>query len=413
MSDDADLQPGMDEQDQRGLTRDQLYELVWSEPVRKVAQRFGLSDRGLAKLCERHAIPVPGRGYWRLKETGHRVRRLPLPELHPNHQQLAAVRLPEPQAILQPRPRPEPPPDPPRVAAQRAFESANPLVVGDLPAQPHPLVRATRTGLRKLKEGSPERRHALDLTVTAATRERALRILEVLCRAFKERGWPVATHQGDRQNSQIEVHGVKVAFSLEERLQRQERPKPKPIDLLLTPSLAFQERYDYVPTGELVLKAWHDVGSKSEWADGKRQRVEEKLNEFMIAVVRIADNEIRWQEERAIRERQRQEEERARWERERRQGEENRRGEDLVQLANRWREAELLRTFIATARAKPGSDPETSPSDSQFHRWLRWAESYADQLDPFSAPGCLPPPYLRRTPWDTQGPGEWPSDISF
>jgi hypothetical protein len=90
------------EPSKRGLTRDQLYELVWSQPVRTVAERFGMSDRGLAKLCERHAIPVPGRGYWRLKETGHRVRRLPLPKLHPNHQKLAAVRLPEPQAIVHP-----------------------------------------------------------------------------------------------------------------------------------------------------------------------------------------------------------------------------------------------------------------------------------------------------------------------
>jgi hypothetical protein len=52
------------------FTRQQLYELVWTEPVEKLAGKFGLSDRGLAKLCERHAIPTPPRGYWARKQAG-------------------------------------------------------------------------------------------------------------------------------------------------------------------------------------------------------------------------------------------------------------------------------------------------------------------------------------------------------
>jgi hypothetical protein len=41
------------------LTREALYELVWAEPMRTVAQGFGLSDVGLAKKCRRMNIPVP------------------------------------------------------------------------------------------------------------------------------------------------------------------------------------------------------------------------------------------------------------------------------------------------------------------------------------------------------------------
>lgn len=46
------------------LTRTELYELVWSEPMTKLAKRFGISDVGLAKACRRAGIPVPERGYW-------------------------------------------------------------------------------------------------------------------------------------------------------------------------------------------------------------------------------------------------------------------------------------------------------------------------------------------------------------
>src|SRR5690349_23129300 len=61
------------------LTRDKLYEQVWSEPIIHVARRLGLSGRGLGKLCARYEIPVPPRGWWAKKQHGHSVRRIPLP----------------------------------------------------------------------------------------------------------------------------------------------------------------------------------------------------------------------------------------------------------------------------------------------------------------------------------------------
>jgi hypothetical protein len=63
----------------RVLTRQLLYERVWSEPTRKVAAGLGISDVGLAKVCRKFHIPRPWRGYWREKETGHRPRQPKLP----------------------------------------------------------------------------------------------------------------------------------------------------------------------------------------------------------------------------------------------------------------------------------------------------------------------------------------------
>jgi len=39
------------------MTREELYELVWSKPVRQLAGEFGFSNVGLAKICKRHEIP--------------------------------------------------------------------------------------------------------------------------------------------------------------------------------------------------------------------------------------------------------------------------------------------------------------------------------------------------------------------
>jgi len=46
------------------LTRQELFNLVWSEPVQKLAKRFEISDVGLAKICKAAQIPLPPRGYW-------------------------------------------------------------------------------------------------------------------------------------------------------------------------------------------------------------------------------------------------------------------------------------------------------------------------------------------------------------
>lgn len=39
------------------LTRDQLYNLVWSKPISVLAKEIGLSDNDLRKICQNHNIP--------------------------------------------------------------------------------------------------------------------------------------------------------------------------------------------------------------------------------------------------------------------------------------------------------------------------------------------------------------------
>jgi hypothetical protein len=45
------------------FTRRELFDLVWSKPMQKIAEELGISDRGLAKICMRHRVPSPSRGY--------------------------------------------------------------------------------------------------------------------------------------------------------------------------------------------------------------------------------------------------------------------------------------------------------------------------------------------------------------
>ncbi|HJY07216.1 MAG TPA: hypothetical protein VJ323_12935, partial [Bryobacteraceae bacterium] len=77
--------------------RNSLYEEVWATAMAKLAKKYGISDVGLAKVCRKLAVPLPGRGYWAKKEAGQTVHKLPLPALK------------EPVRLYKPTPKPEPP----------------------------------------------------------------------------------------------------------------------------------------------------------------------------------------------------------------------------------------------------------------------------------------------------------------
>src|SRR5437870_5945858 len=54
----------------RELSRAELYDRVWTTPMRTLAAEVGISDVGLSKLCHRHQVPTPPRGYWVQKQHG-------------------------------------------------------------------------------------------------------------------------------------------------------------------------------------------------------------------------------------------------------------------------------------------------------------------------------------------------------
>ena len=62
------------------LTRKELYNLVWSEPISVLSKKFNISDVGLAKVCKRANIPIPPRGYWNKVHAGKTVAKMLLPD---------------------------------------------------------------------------------------------------------------------------------------------------------------------------------------------------------------------------------------------------------------------------------------------------------------------------------------------
>lgn len=62
------------------LTREELHQQVWQTPMSRLANDYGITGNGLAKICDRLNVPYPPRGYWAKKAAGKNVITYRLPK---------------------------------------------------------------------------------------------------------------------------------------------------------------------------------------------------------------------------------------------------------------------------------------------------------------------------------------------
>ncbi len=68
------------------VSRQELYEMVWSMPMIKVAEQFKVSGSYMARVCSALRVPRPERGHWAKLAVGKAPGRPPLPEAQPGDQ---------------------------------------------------------------------------------------------------------------------------------------------------------------------------------------------------------------------------------------------------------------------------------------------------------------------------------------
>lgn len=61
------------------ITREELFAALWEKPTSQIARELGISDVALGKLCRKHQVPKPPRGYWARVAAGQTPKRPPLP----------------------------------------------------------------------------------------------------------------------------------------------------------------------------------------------------------------------------------------------------------------------------------------------------------------------------------------------
>lgn len=209
------------------LKRSELYSRVWSKATTRVAEELGLSGRGLGKLCQRHDIPVPWRGYWARRQHGYTEKQTPLPPLQDNADPVVEI-------YGSDRPHTLPMDRDPKTQAE--FDPENRVAVGLTLERPHRHLRKTASALRRrrkpdadgrLRSVGPDR---FQVAVSPENAERSLKILNALCVAFENRGYAIRSGSENSPALRVVVDGMPVAFFLEERLSRV-RYEPSPTEV--------------------------------------------------------------------------------------------------------------------------------------------------------------------------------------
>jgi len=382
------------------LTREELYEKVWSQPMTRTAESYGLSDVGLAKICRKLNIPTPGRGYWRKQELGIPVERTPLLPLETPEEkpiQLNRVEMP-------PKPKKELTEAERRAAEEKKEE--NRIRVPDQLISPHPLVEKTLRSLSSAKvdlDGRvrPNVKGCLDVCVGADSVDRAMRIVDTLLKALEARGYTIITSEEREAVAWVRVDDEDICFSLEERLNRRAR-KLTPAEKLEREQRKREEyeqlwwynhrtEFIRIPSGHFTLTIENYSSSiRGRWSDGLIQRVENRLNSFVVSLIRTAEDFKEYRRRAEEEERKRKEEERRRRRRERRKREARWRVKMLRSKLAVWQHVERVRAFIAAVRNEAIRRHGEIHEASELARWLAWAERYASRYDPLGEDNELP-----------------------
>jgi hypothetical protein len=281
------------------LTRRQLYDLIWSKPMRDAAQELGLSDVGLKKVCTRHRVPVPPQGYWNKVRAGqkpHKILFRDVEDLRLNRIEIAGSRY-------------EPPPEVRQATAEaQAREQApeNKVIVAIAPPT-LPAAIQLASALKKTKSdekglASVAGPKLLHVCVAPANIDRAVAIAEALLRAAADRGFaatPGAEHltlvvDGEPAILSLKEGTKRVAHvRTQEELEREERRAiaAQRQNWDLYSRLYKQEpRWDYKHLGLLTLEIDNAgyLGVRKRWSDTQHRKLEALLNDVLAGLVAFA-----------------------------------------------------------------------------------------------------------------------------
>jgi hypothetical protein len=365
------------------LTRQELYELIWSTPATKLSERFQLSGRGLGKLCERHLIPVPERGWWAKKAAGQSVERTPLPraanpymeniELWVKEDWRGYVTEDDLQWFEQ------------RISAELTIPES---VVPEADDSRHPLIVRAR---RERKENEPAPLH-FALNVSKEVRHRALRLAAAIVDGCEKRGYafalrPNATNGGAgavilRQN---------IGISIEETYTKVPRPltKAEAREKAVGRGWSIPE-FDSVRSGTLAIVLDHSAdGERRTFSEKPDHPLETSFPELFKALPKIAMRMSADENFHAAQERMRNEEaerraeaQRLRREEEARIAAQKRRRRDLIRASSKLHRSVQILDLIAAVERRAA---ERGIESEELVGWLAHARSVAEYLDPVDA----------------------------
>jgi len=260
----------------------------------------------------------------------------------------------------------------------------------------HPVVEQIRRALAERRTDLYGRRGltapyaAPSVLVTPNAELRVMRLLHGLFKVLEARGHRVElkVSSGYRGSDLYDLHvqvgeesvGLAVMEPVTQRphaLSAEQASDQKRLGFYLA------RKHDYVGTGRLSVAVGRgSCGSGRSWRDGKRKRLEDLLGWVVLAVEDQARAAVAGRESAVAAEHARAQQRRRELELELGQRHQHALAEDLEAMVQPWSRAQTLRAFLRSVEGAIQRQDQTEA----FSRWIGWARSYADRLDPLARP---------------------------
>ena len=217
---------------------------------------------------------------------------------------------------------------------------------------------------------------------------RAIRLIDALLKAAESRGMTLRLvpnldrGYGRQQLQVVEIcHlGHPVTFRiLEETDRTPHSPTATEVAAQKRSSWVRIPEWDYTPSGRLRIElpsgqSRGGTSARSRFADGSARRTEDKIDEVLDGITARGEHALALREEERRLDAEYAHARSIAVEAARARHLEDLRATAAVEQATRWQQSELLRTYVATMRNRPGG-----PGADQ---WLSWMERYVEGLDP-------------------------------
>ena len=341
---------------QQVLTRNELYNKVWEKPMVQLAKEFGISDRGLAKICKKYDIPRPGLGYWAKLEFGKKVEKVPLPKNRELDKKSITIN-PFSIAVLS------------QQSNRKSVYVKSPIpITTDITEKLHPVVaKALKKLLRPGKKVGffDHRKTCFDISVSDSNIQRAMMVIDTIIKALENRGHQFKVTQEERdgyggekikiEHCNFEIKGEKVSFSISEKLNGSLR--------FIVPNASYQ---------------------KYSWTETKTKKIEDKVPQIIQGILKAANSfkkrriEAKHREIREAKERQKA------WEREVRMRKEREEIDNLMSQVDNWNKARSIRSYLRAVERFVIQKRGGYDKGSEIDQWLTWAYDFAKKIDPLT-----------------------------
>jgi len=351
------------------LTREELYEKIWSVPITQLAAELGISDVALAKRCKKLNVPKPPLRYWAKVAAGMKQKKVPLP------------------------------PTPNEVFIKTAEKSpGKTLPIPQTTEQLHSLATELLRRLTTEKPSWDKRIRISECTlpevaITKALIERAAKSFHTILNGVEHLGITFRKAQGSYGPGFFQRGRDRLYLEIKEDL----------VDRFGSRRPSLQWQTDGVPSGVLTFSInpeRYGIQKEKQWKEDGKSSLGKLLAQIVTAIRRhYIETQKRQAEEAIERKKQRveyerrwrehQEKEAIRLEEERKQKHEGAleatahvRSEDLLKAAEWWRLYQTAVEFIHECEQR-WRNSQANELTTEQEAWLLWARENAKAMSPF------------------------------